>query len=351
MRTRLNWTRRLVGVCVIGLAWICCGMPRAIAQTPSASTGSAKPADATKEFPSEPAMWVNSDPISMSALKGKGAFVWFYEEGCPRCRERWPSMLATAKKYEGKPIVFIAVNSGTDRDEVQDYAESTGLNWPILVDSSREFEKQSGVNQISLQNIYQCRIITADGKMVPGSFDMEASIQRALQGAAWKVDPAEVPDALKKAWLGVESGNYADAGLTIRKSLNSPKSDVKSAAEKLNAVVQKEIAEQVAVAKAARDQGNKWNAYLAYAGVTERFQGFELPTEVLSAKKELSTDVQVKAGLVAIKSLENARKLVESGKPVTQKRAISMLEKIIKDLPGTDLATAAQALLDQVNGK
>jgi thiol-disulfide isomerase/thioredoxin len=345
--------RQLVGVCVVGLASIGCGQLSAIAQTTSVSTPSTtKSADASKDFPSDPAMWVNSDPISMAALKGKGAFVWFYEEGCPRCREKWPEMLATAKKYEGKPVVFIAVNSGTSRDEVQNYAQSTGLDWPILVDTSREFEKQSGVDEISLQNIYQCRIITAKGRMVPGNFaDMEGSIKTALQGAEWKVDPAEVPDSLKKAWLGVETGNYADVGATIRKSLNSLKPDVKSAAEKLNSVAQNEIAEQVAVAKAAREEGNKWNAYLAYAGVTERFQGFEIPSEVLSAKKELSTDAQVKAGLLAIKSLENARKLVDSGKPVTQKRAIPMLEKIIKDLPGTDLATSAQALLNEVMGK
>jgi thiol-disulfide isomerase/thioredoxin len=350
MRTQIGLTRGLVGVCVVGLAWIYCGELTAIAQTATGST--AKPADAVKEFPSEPAMWVNSGPLSVEALKGKGAFVWFYEEECPKCRDKWPDMLATAKKYEGKPVVFIAVNSGTSRDEVEDYAEATGLNWPILVDANREFEKQSGVNEISLQNIYQCRIITADGRMIRGNTgDMEASIKTALEGAAWKVDPAEVPDTLKKAWLGIESGNYAQAGSTIRKSLGSPKPEVKSAAEKLNAAVQKEIVNQVAAAKAARDQGNNWNAYLAYAGVTERFQGFELPPEVLTAKKELAADTQVKAGLVAIKSLDNARKLVESGKPVSQKRAIPMLEKIIKDLPGTDLASSAQALLDQANGK
>jgi hypothetical protein len=38
-------------------------------------------------LPSDPSMWINSAPITMEALQGKAALLWFYEESCPRCRE------------------------------------------------------------------------------------------------------------------------------------------------------------------------------------------------------------------------------------------------------------------------
>jgi len=32
------------------------------------------------ELPSNPVSWINSPPISLQALEGKAAFLWFYEE-------------------------------------------------------------------------------------------------------------------------------------------------------------------------------------------------------------------------------------------------------------------------------
>ena len=78
-----------------------------------AATGQA--ADDAFRLPDQPAAWVNSPPISLSALKGKAAVLWFYEEQCPNCKKKWPALLAAAKQYEGQPIVFIAVNSGNSR--------------------------------------------------------------------------------------------------------------------------------------------------------------------------------------------------------------------------------------------
>ncbi len=31
-------------------------------------------------LPSDPNAWINSPPLDLEALKGKGVFLWFYEE-------------------------------------------------------------------------------------------------------------------------------------------------------------------------------------------------------------------------------------------------------------------------------
>jgi thiol-disulfide isomerase/thioredoxin len=303
-------------------------------------------------FPSDPGAWINSTPLSAEALRGKGVFVWFFEETCPSCREKWPSILATAKKFEGQPVIFLAVNSGTPRADVQQYARELNINWPILVDANRQYERQCGVDEISLKNIYQARVISSTGRITQGDWsDIEGTIKNALQGAAWKVDPAEVPATLKSAWLGIEFGNYTGTGASVKKGLTSPKSDVKAVAEKLQAVVQKEIDARAAEAKEAFDQEKMWLAYERYNALNTRFAGYDLPPEVAANRKELAANSQVKAGLVAAKSLESARRLLSTGTGVSQTRATAMLEKIVQDFPGTSLADQASALLNPSAGK
>ena len=56
----------------------------------AASVVAAEPDSAL--LPANPAMWLNSPPLSAESLKGKGVFLWFFEETCPSCRGKWPGM-------------------------------------------------------------------------------------------------------------------------------------------------------------------------------------------------------------------------------------------------------------------
>lgn len=305
-------------------------------------------AQTAPQFPLNPEQWINSGPLTLEAAKGKAVVLWFFEEGCPRCRERWPGLLATAKKYEGKPVLFIGINSGSTRAEVQQYAQQVQIPWPIVVDSNRQFEKACDVGEISLQNIYQARLITADGQLTgASSARLEESVEAALQKAAWKVDPQKIPQALQTAWLGVEFGDYSSAGKTIKKSLTSPKADVKQAAEALNAAVQKEIEAGASQAKAALDKGSKWEAYKAYAALTQRFAGFDLPSEVTTSTKTLATDADVKTGLAAVKNLDAAKRLLTATNASSRKRGVAMLERLIADSPDSELIAEAKSVVEQ----
>ena len=45
-------------------------------------------------------------------------------------------------------------------------------------------------------------------------------------------------------------------------------------------------------------------------------------------------------------SLDGARKLLSSGNPVLQKKALATLEQVVSDFPDTDLSRMAQSLID-----
>lgn len=305
-------------------------------------------ADEAPAFPSDPNAWINSGPLSTSGLKGKGIVLYFFEEDCPKCRAKWPELLTEAKEFEGKPVVFIAVNSGSPRAKIQGYVQQVKLPWPVLLDTSREFEKACGLfAEISLQNIYQYRYITPDGEIHQVSTSELTDIaEQAAEGAEWKVDPRTIPDSLKPVWNGVEVGNYKAVAGTLKKSAGSSKADVKEAAAKLMEVVQTEIDGQIAKIKEAQDAGNPYKAFELYSQLADQFAGFELPKDIAALKKDLPKDPKVKAGQAAAKQLEVIRKQLMGGNAAAKAKSTTALEKIVADFPETNLAQQAQSLID-----
>jgi thiol-disulfide isomerase/thioredoxin len=318
------------------------------AQQPIAAPATGQPAGV---LPADPGAWVNSSPITSQMLAGKAALLYFYEEGCPRCRERWPTLMEAAKQFEGKPIVFIAVNSGNPRTAVEQYARQVNLSWPVIVDGDRKLEAAAQVGQISLQNIYQVALIMPDGKITQGRWDdIPGSANRALQGAAWRIDPTGIDPSLKPAWQAMEIGNFAAAGAILKKARSSAKPEIKESVAKLDAAAAKEMEALAAKGKAAVDSGDKWGAFKAYSQLTETYAGFTLPAGAEEAKKSLASDPAVKAALTAATQLASAKKQLATGSSLARKRVLAVLEKIIKDAPESEAGQEAKTMLEQLRG-
>ncbi len=306
-------------------------------------------ADESFRLPDQPAAWVNSPPISLSALKGKAAVLWFYEEQCPNCKKKWPAIQSAAKQFEGQPIVFIAVNSGNPRFEVEQYAREVGLKWPVIVDPTRQFEQLCEIQEISLQNIHQLGMILPDGHFQRGDWDdIPGSAKKALADAKWKVDPAGIPQSLKAAWTAVEFGNPAAAATAVKKGLHSPKPDIQEAAGKLHEAVQTEAQESLTLADQWLEGNQPWEAYKVYSGVKERFGAYDLPTDVAARLKELEGDAKVKNEVAANKALEAAAKLLKSTSSSSQRSAVTRLKKLVTDYANTEAAAQAQQYLTKL---
>ena len=127
-----------------------------------------------------PTVSVNSEPITAESLRGKAVFLYFFEESCPSCRTHWPSIMEKARTYEQEPILFVAVNSGSSKQDVEAYARSVNLTWPIIVDQDRSFENKADIVEVSLQNIMQVAYLTPDGDLHHGSWsEFEGTVDRA----------------------------------------------------------------------------------------------------------------------------------------------------------------------------
>ena len=300
------------------------------------------------DLPTNPAQWINSPPLTQEMLAGKAVVFWFFEEQCPRCAGKWPDILSTAKEYDGKPVLFVGVNSGNDRQTVEDYLRRHNVTWPVIVDPDRSFEKQADVGEISLQNIYASCILYADGRFVRDGLDVAVAAAKASATAKWKIDPAGIPSALKTSWQQIEFGQFASAAPQIKKGLNAQNAEQKAAAEKLNAVVLADMTKTIDEAKKANDAGRKWTAYKGFTSTQTKFKGYEIPAEVAATTKELAASDDVKKELAASKMLDSIR--VASAKadtPSKQKSVKGQLDRLIKQSPGTEAALEAQKLLEQ----
>lgn len=305
-------------------------------------------ADPPPPFPTDPNAWINSGPLSASGLKGKGVVLWFFEEGDRGSAARWASTVDEVKKFEGRPVVFIAVNSGNPRPVVDAYMRQVRGTWPVIVDQTRSFEKACGLFQeVDAQTVSQFRYILPDGEMKTAVMDdIKEIAELAEEGAAWKIDPSEIPDPLKQAWFAVEIGNYKGLASTLKKSTSSSKADVKDAATKLMDSVKQEIDAQMTKINEAHEGSNSFKTHELLSELFDRFNGFELPKETATLKKELAKDAKVKSGMAALKSLELERRKLAIGNPAAKAKSIAALEKIVSDYPDTLLAVQAQALID-----
>ncbi len=245
-------------------------------------------------FPFEPHQWLNTTPYT---LEGKGVVLWYFEEGCPRCRAKWPELIKLSEKYADQPVLFVAVNSGTPRTQLVDYVKAVNLKWPVLVDLERSFEKQSEVGEISLHNIFQIASIDGGGQFQQGRWDdLEGAVKRALTNARWKLPPTDLPTELLAAWRVIEFGQFADAAQTLTRSKVSNDLQVKSASERLLKRVDQSISQDISSLSASTD---KWQRYVQMRVIADRYRGYPLPAEFRAEGSLLHQDPEIKQRLSA----------------------------------------------------
>lgn len=176
--------------------------------------------------------------------------------------------------------------------------------------------------------------------------DLEATAQRALKGAAWRVDPKEIPPSFKRTWQAVEFGNYGLASRGIYKGLKSRDADIKGIAVKLEKAVMKEFKEEANVAASLAREKDFWNAYKQANRVQNRFGDFELPNRFKSMTVQLKKNSIVQRERKALKQFRLARDLVFSARSKS-KAALGRrkLKEVSEEFPQTEAADLATKLL------
>jgi thiol-disulfide isomerase/thioredoxin len=302
-------------------------------------------AQSAPDFP--PGVFNDGGDYKLADFKGKVLVLFFYERDCPRCRGTVPERNAIVQKYQGKPVKFIAIAAGDTPQQAISYVNSTRLAMPVFADTLSLMEKRYGT-KISLQNIWQFRVIGPDGSIVAHSMD-EAAIDSALASAKWDYKDKGFDPRLGAAVEMFEWKQFEAGMQLLRPHLRSSNKPLAESARKLLDAVKE-------------DHGNKWreqaeklaaeektaHAYELYARMSAVFRGDELGKLADEQLKKLKGHKAVKTELEAQRAYNQLLNGMSRARAEDVGEIKAFAESIVKKYPNTPTADRADALAKSI---
>lgn len=300
-------------------------------------------------LPTAPESWMNVAPLSLDRLEGKGVLLYYFEEDCPKCAAQWPKLLDESRQRALDPVVFIAVNSGTPPAKLAAYIREHQINWPVIADTDRSFERRSIREVISFQNNAQLRIRPnkKDWEIRSPSYLSQAATAAAKDGK-FRVLPASVPLELRPAWGLIELGNFSTALPLLTKASRRGSDEVKASADVLMATVDIEMQKELKAIEELLAEEKEWPAYLAIGALLETYKGYEIPAEMNNKLDELLKLDSIRDQQTAAKKLDLALRAGSAGTPAAVKRATTMLQRVVDEYPESEAADKARGMLSQL---
>jgi peroxiredoxin len=107
----------------------------------------------------------NGKTVSLADFKGKTVVLEWFNQGCPYVVHHYKvkTMINTAAKYKDQDVVWLAINTtaGKTADDTKASAESWGIPYPILSDTSSSVAQAYGAK--STPHMF---VIDKDGTLV-----------------------------------------------------------------------------------------------------------------------------------------------------------------------------------------
>jgi len=137
--------------------------------------GEVAPDEATPEI--NAAYWINSEPLTLAALRGKTVLLEFWATWCPPCRKTIPHLVEMHKEYGSKGLVIVSLTD-EPKEKVEPFAGEMGMTYAIGGGST------SGADY-KVSGIPHALLIDPAGNVVWTGFplapELTAAIHRQLQ--------------------------------------------------------------------------------------------------------------------------------------------------------------------------
>jgi hypothetical protein len=244
------------------------------------------------------------------------------------------------KAMQGKPVKFLAIMANATAAEAA--VTQQQLAMPIYVDNLGIMQKRYG-QKISLQNIWQMRIVGPDGKIVANNMTKEV-LEKALTKVEGKYLGQEYDAKLGTALEAFEWGQYGAGMKLLTPARKSTNKDLAASAKKLYEVVKTQGEEWKSDADSAAES-DPVKAYDLYSRVATVFTGDELGKSAAEPLKKLVKDKAVSAELAARKSFSQYLTSAARMTPPQKAAAVKMLQDIAKRHSGTPTADKAAELI------
>jgi thiol-disulfide isomerase/thioredoxin len=273
--------------------------------------------------------------------------LFFYEQNCPRCAGLIPERNDIVEQYRDQPVTFIAIAAGDTADQAKAYLKRTGLVMPIFADKLSLMEKLYGT-KISLNNIYQFRVIDAAGNIVGYNMDKQ-SIDRALAGVKLPHSAKDYHEELAQVVAALNIDMHSIAMRELRRYLNSKDEAVKASAEALSAAVVEQAKGWVEQADALV-QTDPIHAGKLYDQASDLFPKEDFGKDARTKLNDLMSSPAVKDETAARKMYAKMISAIDKMKPNQTPELIAYAKKIAEEYPDTPTGKRCAELAVKIGG-
>lgn len=84
-------------------------------------------------------------PLDLSQYRGKVVYLDFWASWCGPCRQSFPFMNALRQKYATQGLAVVAVNVDANRQDANQFLQSTPASFPVVFDSKGSLAEQYNV--------------------------------------------------------------------------------------------------------------------------------------------------------------------------------------------------------------
>src|SRR5262249_13991052 len=123
--------------------------------------------------------WINGEPQSLAALRGKVVLLNFWASEDERSIGQWPTLQRAHDALAGQGLLIVAIHCGsTSASRVQGMARKYQLTFPLGIDSAEESTAaRYGVIQVPTQIL-----VGRDGRVISTRIvgNLSAAIRRAV---------------------------------------------------------------------------------------------------------------------------------------------------------------------------
>ena len=125
---------------------------------------------------------LKDEPVSLGALlkQNKAVLINFWATWCPPCREEISGLIQLQKKFKDKSFTVLGVDAGESKVKVSSFAEKSGINYPVVLDSD-----MAVAERYSVYGIPTSFLVSSSGKVL-GEYHayspkLDADVEEALR--------------------------------------------------------------------------------------------------------------------------------------------------------------------------
>lgn len=123
--------------------------------------------------------------IRLSDLKGNVVVLDFWASWCKPCREQSPIVDSVAKKFDGKEVMVVGVNTGDRRDLAETFLKEHPVSYASVIDEDGAASEAFGVSRLpTIVVIDRAGNITYSAAQVVGARALSDLVSDALQGSS-----------------------------------------------------------------------------------------------------------------------------------------------------------------------